>query len=216
MRLADVTRWSPGRRPGTHGDNASVYLDHSSAQDASASKEGLGAESDAEVSPYALEGIRLDAPPEGLLRTTRAASIGSSMGSIGPLGPAGTLGPAGRFGSAWPRAHRPRCRFEPRLMANVIEDGSSIATDEYWELPRHKPWFCALAFIVCSGAFAAEMQANDWNFQPFSCPKMCERGPCFEDGTKCEANPLLGPTMGVMDQLGAKNDEAIFGRGEWW
>jgi len=64
--------------------------------------------------------------------------------------------------------------------------------------------------------FTWEIQANGWKFQPFACPADCGGRPCYEDGSPCEANPLLGPTMAVMNQLGAKNDEAIFEQSEWW
>mmetsp|Transcript_18540 Transcript_18540/g.30997 ORF Transcript_18540/g.30997 Transcript_18540/m.30997 type:complete len:411 (+) Transcript_18540:199-1431(+) len=91
--------------------------------------------------------------------------------------------------------------------------------DMYLESPRkpHWPWFCMIAILGCSAYFVMEMQENGWEFQPFSCPRQCPNGrPCNEDGSPCEANTLLGPTMAVMDRLGAKNDEAIFHRNEWW
>ena len=92
--------------------------------------------------------------------------------------------------------------------------------------PPSPPWFCLLAFFVCSCLFLLEIRTNGWEFQPFVCPYECEGTsagngtrwlfPCYEDGTRCEGNPLLGPKAEVMDQLGAKNDEAMFVRHEWW
>ncbi len=82
---------------------------------------------------------------------------------------------------------------------------------------RHFPYFCLIAILANAGVFVIEIQANGWALQPFSCPRTCAGGmPCFEDGALCEANPLLGPTVAVLDRLGAKNDVAIFQRGEWW
>jgi membrane associated rhomboid family serine protease len=61
------------------------------------------------------------------------------------------------------------------------------------------------------------MVANGGKFQPFSCPATCPDGrPCFEDGSPCQANPLLGPSVDTMDRLGAKNDVRIFEYNEWW
>lgn len=83
--------------------------------------------------------------------------------------------------------------------------------------PPHKPIFCALAFVANVCVFVYEVYANDWKFQPFSCPLTCPDGrPCNDDLTPCEANPLLGPSTATLDRLGAKNDKAIFERGEWW
>ena len=82
---------------------------------------------------------------------------------------------------------------------------------------RHRPIFCIGALVINSGAFVYEIYSNNWALQPFACPATCLGGsPCFEDGAPCEANPLLGPTVAVLDALGAKNDMAIFERGEWW
>jgi len=81
---------------------------------------------------------------------------------------------------------------------------------------RHHPWFCACAFTGCCIMFVWEIARNGWKFQPFSCPAMCAFGPCYENGEVCESNPLLGPTNAVMNELGAKNDDAIFADHEWW
>ena len=48
------------------------------------------------------------------------------------------------------------------------------------------------------------------------CPRHCDGWPCTEDGQPCEANLLLGPTVAVMERLGAKDDALIFDGGEWW
>merc|ERR1712048_990260 len=92
-----------------------------------------------------------------------------------------------------------------------------IQIEEVTDEPsRRHPWFCAAAFAGCCLLFTWEIAENGWKFQPFSCPATCAYGPCFEDGKVCEANPLLGPTNAVMNQLGAKNDDAIFADHEWW
>jgi len=80
----------------------------------------------------------------------------------------------------------------------------------------YQPVFCALAFLACSFAFVCQMQRNGWRFQPLTCPEVCAGRPCNVDGTPCEANLLLGPTVAVLNAMGAKNDEAIFERNEWW
>ena len=81
----------------------------------------------------------------------------------------------------------------------------------------HRPWFCALAIIGCVGVFLLEVQANGWVLQPFLCPSTTSAGlPAYDDGTPCEGNLMLGPTIAVLDALGAKNDVKIFEGGEWW
>ena len=69
---------------------------------------------------------------------------------------------------------------------------------------RRKPYFCALAFIACCAMFLAEIGENGWAFQPLTCPSMCDGAPCYDDGTACESNLLIGPTLAVMYRLGAK------------
>ena len=63
-----------------------------------------------------------------------------------------------------------------------------------------------------AAVFVLEIYANGMGLQPFQCPATCGGNPCFEDGTLCEANMMLGPRIAVMDQLGAKNDLAIYER----
>lgn len=70
--------------------------------------------------------------------------------------------------------------------------------------------------IACFIVFLVEMGENNWVFQPLTCPRTCGGRPCDEFGRLCEPNMMLGPTVAVMDRMGAKNDEAIFVRGEWW
>lgn len=74
-------------------------------------------------------------------------------------------------------------------------------------------------------AFILEIRTNGWRFQPLVCPQQCKGEttsgaqfmfPCFEDGSRCQSNIMYGPTTEVMDQLGAKNDDAIFNQHEWW
>ena len=83
--------------------------------------------------------------------------------------------------------------------------------------PEHRPWFCGLATLGCTAVFLVEVRANGWALQPFVCAGAGPSGlPTHEDGSACEANLMLGPTIRVLDDLGAKNDRAIFERGEWW
>ena len=83
--------------------------------------------------------------------------------------------------------------------------------------PKCPPPFCTVAILGCCAGMVLEVWANGWAFQPLTCPATCADGrPCDEDGNACEGNLMLGPTMAVMDLLGAKNDTAIFDRGEWW
>ena len=86
------------------------------------------------------------------------------------------------------------------------------------DLERKKyPLLCYCIIALNVAVFVFEIYSNDWQLQPFSCPAVCYGGaPCLEDGSPCEANPMLGPTVAVLDRLGAKNDIAIFERGEWW
>jgi len=74
-------------------------------------------------------------------------------------------------------------------------------------------------------AFILEIRTNGWRFQPLVCPQQCKGEttsgaqfmcPCYEDGSRCQSNIMYGPTTEVMDQLGAKNDDAIFNQHEWW
>ncbi len=52
--------------------------------------------------------------------------------------------------------------------------------------------------------FLAEIGENGWAFQPLTCPSTCDGAPCYDDGTACESNLLIGPTLAVMYRLGAK------------
>jgi membrane associated rhomboid family serine protease len=85
------------------------------------------------------------------------------------------------------------------------------------QLVQRRAYFCYTAIFANFVAFGIEMVANGGKFQPFSCPATCPDGrPCFEDGSPCQANPLLGPSVDTMDRLGAKNDVRIFEYNEWW
>ena len=54
-------------------------------------------------------------------------------------------------------------------------------------------------------------------FQPFVCARTDAAGiSTNEDGSDCEGNLMLGPRVAVLDAMGAKNDVAIFEKGEWW
>jgi membrane associated rhomboid family serine protease len=79
-----------------------------------------------------------------------------------------------------------------------------------------RSYFCMLVCVVCSLVFLAEIGRNGWGFQPFACPASCGGRPCYEDGSSCESNPMLGPTAHVMKVMGAKDNTGIFERGEWW
>ena len=81
----------------------------------------------------------------------------------------------------------------------------------------HRPLFCGLVLLSCSAVLVIEVAVNGWTFQPFTCPSTNSLGlPAYDDGSPCEANLMLGPTIAVLDRMGAKNDVAIFERGEWW
>ena len=87
---------------------------------------------------------------------------------------------------------------------------------EELQFKQHFPYFCCFASFTCCIVFFVELGANG-GFQPFACPTTGRTGmPAYDDGTPCEPNVMLGPSISTMDQLGAKNDLAIFERGEWW
>lgn len=109
---------------------------------------------------------------------------------------------------------------EPPVQRRLSRDPTNVRYPPPPPPPRERrpfPWFCLMAIAANTAVFVLEVYANNWELQPFSCPRACAGGmPCFENGSPCEANPLLGPTVQVLNQLGAKNDAAIFERGEWW
>jgi len=80
----------------------------------------------------------------------------------------------------------------------------------------NRPYFCYVAMLGCIVTFIFEVRANGWEFQPLTCSSTCDGRPCNADGTSCESNLLLGPRISVLDELGAKNDAAIFDDGQWW
>ena len=120
-----------------------------------------------------------------------------------------------------PRASGSSRRRPPSSPYTVQIDGIETYVETYEESspPVKKPYrpvFCALAFLGCTVVFIFQIRTNGWIFQPMTCPATCNGRPCNEDGTPCEANLMLGPTVEVLDRMGAKNDAAIFERGEWW
>ena len=81
----------------------------------------------------------------------------------------------------------------------------------------HAPIFCRITTLACSLVFLAEIAANGWSIQPLICPTVGPAGlPTYDDGQPCEANLMIGVTMSTLNAMGAKNDVAIFERGEWW
>ena len=78
------------------------------------------------------------------------------------------------------------------------------------------PAVCTAIILACVACCLVEIARNEWKVQPLSCPASCGAMPCNQDGTPCEPNPMLGPTALVLETLGAKSEEAIFQRGEWW
>ena len=129
-----------------------------------------------------------------------------------------------------------RCRAECRLALTILPWRSAThhqlarcrrrahawrnaSGEEEKKKERRKiPIFCLAAILANAGVFVVEIWVNGWQLQPFSCPSTCSNGmPCYEDGfTECEPNPMLGPRIAVLQRLGAKDDLAIFERGEWW
>ena len=112
-------------------------------------------------------------------------------------------------------------KIEPRVAVPCMHDGSRKASSappqvEELQFKQHFPYFCCFASFTCCIVFFVELGANG-GFQPFACPTTGRIGmPAYDDGTPCEPNVMLGPSISAMDQLGAKNDLAIFERGEWW
>jgi hypothetical protein len=104
----------------------------------------------------------------------------------------------------------------PRTPRRFVRDVPVRHDDLMEEAPEGSPWFCLLVFAACVVVFVAEIGHNGWKFQPFVCPATCSGSPCFDDGAPCQSNLLLGPTIQVMDDLGAKDDTKIFDDGEWW
>ena len=80
-----------------------------------------------------------------------------------------------------------------------------------------KPYFGYFVVAANIAVFVLEIERNGWGIQPLSCAKTCPNGlPCNDDGTPCEANPLLGPAVATLDAMGAKNDVRILNDGQWW
>ena len=105
-----------------------------------------------------------------------------------------------------------------RSMSSRSRLAQSQEEEEKKKERRKIPIFCLAAILANAGVFVVEIWVNGWQLQPFSCPSTCSNGmPCYEDGfTECEPNPMLGPRIAVLQRLGAKDDLAIFERGEWW
>ena len=105
-----------------------------------------------------------------------------------------------------------------RSMSSRSRLAQSQDEEEKKKERRKIPIFCLAAILANAGVFVVEIWVNGWQLQPFSCPSTCSNGmPCYEDGfTECEPNPMLGPRIAVLQRLGAKDDLAIFERGEWW
>ena len=112
---------------------------------------------------------------------------------------------------------RSPARNRSRGPVQIVEnDGSEVTRMARPLMPPPRPVFCWLAICMCTGTFILQIQQNGWMFQPFTCPTTCAGAPCNDDGSPCESNFMLGPSVAVLDRMGAKNDPAIFERGEWW
>jgi membrane associated rhomboid family serine protease len=112
---------------------------------------------------------------------------------------------------------RSPARNRSRGPVQIVEnDGIEVTRVTRPLMPPPRPVFCWLAICMCTGTFILQIQQNGWMFQPFTCPTTCAGAPCNDDGSPCEANVMLGPSVAVLDRMGAKNDPAIFERGEWW
>lgn len=130
-----------------------------------------------------------------------------------PLADASDPSIAGQGGTRFvaPSSGRHSGRPPSQQMPTLIMDGEAPVKKR-----RFFPWFSLMAIVSCTIVFVFEIKENGWAFQPMACEAMCDFGSCKADGSPCEANPLLGPTMAVLDKMGAKNDIAIFDEGEWW
>ena len=124
----------------------------------------------------------------------------------------------------------PAAEYSPKGKGRGIEQADVVLVDSAHEElsvpppPRPKkngpvqerPYFCYFVMTVCCALFIVEIGRNGWQIQPLSCPRSCNGAPCFTDGSPCESNMMVGPTAYVMQAMGAKDDIAIFDRGEWW
>lgn len=86
--------------------------------------------------------------------------------------------------------------------------------------PPRRAFFCLSCAVASCAVFAAEMHANGWAFQPLVCDSSTTVAAASSASSTppppCEANAMLGPSVRVLDALGAKNDVNIFEHGEWW
>lgn len=71
--------------------------------------------------------------------------------------------------------------------------------------------FSSCTVVACTIVFFFEMKRCNWVFLPLACPDDVAGGT-----QPCESNLLLGPPRAVLDEMGAKNGDAIFRQGEWW
>ena len=88
---------------------------------------------------------------------------------------------------------------------------------------HRRPLFSQCVVLSCCIVFVVELGQNGWRVQPFSCPSTCQAFEdhtivvydCYRDESRCEANLMLGPSVSVLDAMGAKNSSAIVA-GEGW
>lgn len=90
------------------------------------------------------------------------------------------------------------------------------SSDSNFNLVAKRPYFGYVVVALNVLVFLWEIERNGWGIQPLSCPMSCAGLPCYEDGSPCESNPLLGPRVSTLDAMGAKNDVRIFEQGEYW
>ena len=123
---------------------------------------------------------------------------------------------------AKPSSRRVGSRFLVRLRAQTrrgaqIDPVAPRRAPGLDEPHRHRPIFCALATGASLAIFFLLELPMEGGVLPLTCPTLDATGlPAYADGSRCESNMMLGVSVSLLDRLGAKNDIAIFERGEWW
>jgi len=133
-----------------------------------------------------------------------------SLGSSGPLDEA----ESGAMATDLPMIELVKRHPPPRMDTRTL--ARFHPPPEEQQEPVHRPYWCYITFLINVAVFVVEIYENGWGFQPMACPASCLGAPCYEDGSPCEANMMIGPRVMVLDRLGAKNDPKIFGEQEWW
>ena len=141
-------------------------------------------------------------PPAPLSGAARQSAHGASPWQQVSTGASTGAGDAKAVGDP-KAAHKAKGRPPPPPVEELI-------------FKQHKPYFVWFACAGCTLIMIVEIGING-GFQPFVCARTDAAGiSTNEDGSDCEGNLMLGPRIAVLDAMGAKNDVAIFERGEWW